>query len=287
MNSDIAQAAARHPEMSVVDWNARAVSHPCMQPRRRPPHRRGGAGVGDPEHEPVGPRGRRNRPRRHDRQARSRSALGRVRVGRLRRAASLRAAGGKPPYRWTVAQASPPRGSVALARGQVTGVASRAGCPVRRPRRRPRRRGADEAARSVRRSLTVPSGDDVGSCGTPRPATHEPRNASLNVSAGNVTRYCTPRPWAFTPRSGRPLGRSCSGRARVRNGEFRRRRHHRGDRHDRRAGSAVLRQPRHRVLRAVRGGVATKTEVATPRALRVPCRGRRGPGRRRDQPAQP
>jgi hypothetical protein len=130
MNGDIAQAARRHPEMSVLDWNAHAVSHPSwLQPdgvHLTPEGARAMATLLNTSLVGLGVASKEPAMRSSRGLAIVARALPRARVGRPY-AAQLRAAGGKPGYRWTVHQGSLPRGLQLTRGGRIGGVPERAG----------------------------------------------------------------------------------------------------------------------------------------------------------------
>jgi Putative Ig domain len=130
MNRDIGQAASRHPEMSVVDWNTHVASHPAwLQPDGVHLTAEGARAMATLLNTSLVGLGVATKPsaaRPARRLAIVASALPGARVGRVY-AAQVRAAGGAAPYRWTVAQGSPPPGLRLSPGGRVSGVPRRAG----------------------------------------------------------------------------------------------------------------------------------------------------------------
>jgi hypothetical protein len=113
MNDILAQAAARHPQVTLVDWNRYARSHPdWFQDDGEHLIDAGGVAMAGQIHlaidevtEPLG------------------VVPGRVRSGRVGRPYSvqLAATGGEKPYRWQLSGA-PPHGLHLLAGGRLYGT---------------------------------------------------------------------------------------------------------------------------------------------------------------------
>jgi hypothetical protein len=117
LNTLLAQAARRWPQLGLVDWNAASEGHPSwFQTDGVHLTREGGLAMAHLAHgavmKVVDP-------------LRVRSTPMQLRAGR-RYSIKLQAHGGTPPYRWRVASGRPPRGFHLLASGALT-AASRAG----------------------------------------------------------------------------------------------------------------------------------------------------------------
>ena len=118
MNDALRSAAERHPELTVIDWNGVSQGHPeWFQPDGLHPNAAGAVVMAHLFHDALVGLGI---PAAQPELRVATASLPRGRVGG-RYAATLHAAGGTPPYRWSLV-VTPPRGLQLTATGHLIGV---------------------------------------------------------------------------------------------------------------------------------------------------------------------
>jgi hypothetical protein len=118
MNDALRAAAANHPEMTVIDWNGASQAHPeWFQPDGLHPNGGGAVVMARMFHDALV---RLGVAVVHPKLRVTTTSLPRGRVGGSY-AVTLHAAGGTPPYRWSLAATAPPGLNLKVA-GRLSGV---------------------------------------------------------------------------------------------------------------------------------------------------------------------